>query len=50
MERHHAYRIYLPLKGAELDLLIVMKRTNARPRPAMPSATVCRLKFLIPLI
>lgn len=27
----------LPLKGAELDLLIVMKRTTARPRPAMPS-------------
>lgn len=27
----------LPLKGAELDLLIVMKRTSARPRPAMPS-------------
>ncbi|MCU6663276.1 MAG: glycine cleavage system transcriptional repressor [Silvania sp.] len=27
----------LPLKGAELDLLIVMKRTNARPRPAMPA-------------
>jgi len=27
----------LPLKGAELDLLIVMKRTAARPRPDMPS-------------
>ena len=27
----------LPLKGAELDLLIVMKRTTARPRPALPS-------------
>jgi glycine cleavage system transcriptional repressor len=27
----------LPLKGAEMDLLIVMKRTNARPRPAMPA-------------
>lgn len=27
----------LPLKGAELDLLIVMKRTNAQPRPAMPA-------------
>jgi len=27
----------LPLKGAELDLLIVMKRTAARPRPAMPA-------------
>lgn len=27
----------LPLKGAELDLLIVMKRTTARPRPAMPA-------------
>ena len=28
----------LPLKGAELDLLIVMKRTAARPRPAMPAS------------
>jgi glycine cleavage system transcriptional repressor len=27
----------LPLKGAELDLLIVMKRTVARPRPALPA-------------
>lgn len=27
----------LPLKGAELDLLIVMKRTSAQPRPAQPS-------------
>ncbi|WP_275656027.1 ACT domain-containing protein, partial [Cronobacter sakazakii] len=27
----------LPLKGAELDLLIVMKRTSDRPRPAMPA-------------
>lgn len=27
----------LPLKGAELDLLIVMKRTSARPRVALPS-------------
>lgn len=27
----------LPLKGAELDLLIVMKRTTARPRPALPA-------------
>lgn len=27
----------LPLKGAELDLLIVMKRTNAQERPAMPA-------------
>ncbi|WP_058913276.1 glycine cleavage system transcriptional repressor [Entomohabitans teleogrylli] len=27
----------LPLKGAELDLLIVMKRTNAQVRPAMPA-------------
>lgn len=27
----------LPLKGAELDLLIVMKRTSAHSRPAMPS-------------
>ena len=26
----------LPLKGAELDLLIVMKRTTAHPRPPMP--------------
>lgn len=26
----------LPLKGAELELLIVMKRTNARARPPMP--------------
>ncbi|ALB67709.1 glycine cleavage system transcriptional repressor [Cronobacter muytjensii] len=28
----------LPLKGAELDLLIVMKRTTARPRQAMPAS------------
>lgn len=28
----------LPLKGAELDLLIVMKRTTARPRPPMPAS------------
>jgi glycine cleavage system transcriptional repressor len=27
----------LPLKGAELDLLIVMKRTTASPRQALPS-------------
>ncbi|QIX96842.1 MULTISPECIES: glycine cleavage system transcriptional repressor [Cedecea] len=27
----------LPLKGAELDLLIVMKRTTAQERPAMPA-------------
>jgi glycine cleavage system transcriptional repressor len=27
----------LPLKGAELDLLIVMKRTAAQERPAMPA-------------
>jgi len=27
----------LPLKGAELDLLIVMKRTTARPQPALPA-------------
>lgn len=27
----------LPLKGAELDLLIVMKRTTARPHQALPS-------------
>ncbi|NIY49035.1 glycine cleavage system transcriptional repressor [Cedecea colo] len=27
----------LPLKGAELDLLIVMKRTAAQDRPAMPA-------------
>lgn len=27
----------LPLKGAELDLLIVMKRTTARPPQAMPN-------------
>lgn len=27
----------LPLKGAELDLLIVMKRTSDRPRQAMPA-------------
>lgn len=26
----------LPLKGAELDLLIVMKRTSAWPRPPLP--------------
>ncbi len=28
----------LPLKGAELDLLIVMKRTTVRPRPPMPAS------------
>lgn len=27
----------LPLKGAELELLIVMKRTNASARPPMPA-------------
>lgn len=27
----------LPLKGAELDLLIVMKRTTAQARPPLPS-------------
>ncbi len=27
----------LPLKGAELELLIVMKRTTARPPQAMPN-------------
>jgi glycine cleavage system transcriptional repressor len=27
----------LPLKGAELELLIVMKRTSARTRPPMPA-------------
>lgn len=27
----------LPLKGAELELLIVMKRTSASPRPPMPA-------------
>lgn len=27
----------LPLKGAELDLLIVMKRTNAQEQPATPT-------------
>lgn len=27
----------LPLKGAELELLIVMKRTHATPRPPMPA-------------
>ncbi len=27
----------LPLKGDELDLLILMKRTTARPRPQMPA-------------
>lgn len=27
----------LPLKGAELELLIVMKRTNASLRPSMPA-------------
>ncbi len=28
----------LPLKGAELDLLIVMKRTTAQQRPPMPAS------------
>lgn len=33
----------LPLKGAELDLLIVMKRTTAQPRPAMPATVWIRV-------
>lgn len=36
----------LPLKGAELDLLIVMKRTNSQARPDMP-ATV-RVQVQVP--
>lgn len=36
----------LPLKGAELDLLIVMKRTDSHPRPDMP-ATV-RVQVQVP--
>lgn len=40
----------LPLKGAELDLLIVMKRNIARPRPALPATVWYRLKCLIHLI
>jgi glycine cleavage system regulatory protein len=34
----------LPLKGAELDLLIVMKRTTARPAQAMPTPSGFRLR------
>ena len=33
----------LPLKGAELELLIVMKRTTARPPQAMPNTVWVRL-------
>ncbi|MCL7318363.1 glycine cleavage system transcriptional repressor, partial [Escherichia coli] len=33
----------LPLKGDELDHLIVMKRTTASPRPPMPASV--RVKF-----
>ncbi len=38
MECNHLIESTLPLKGAELDLLIVMKRTTARPRPPMPAS------------
>jgi glycine cleavage system transcriptional repressor len=37
MECHYLIESTLPLKGAELDLLIVMKRTTARPPQAMPN-------------
>ena len=33
----------LPLKGAELELLIVMKRTTARPPQAMPNTVWVQL-------
>ncbi|MBK4715492.1 MULTISPECIES: glycine cleavage system transcriptional repressor [Tenebrionibacter/Tenebrionicola group] len=36
----------LPLKGAELDLLIVMKRTNSHPRLDMP--TTVRVQVQVP--
>ena len=36
----------LPLKGAELDLLIVMKRTTARPRPAMPATVWVQVELV----
>jgi len=34
----------LPLKGAELDLLIVMKRTSAQPRRAQPLTVVVQVE------
>ncbi len=34
----------LPLKGAELELLIVMKRTTARPPQAMPNTVWVQLR------
>ena len=34
----------LPLKGAELELLIVMKRTNARLRPPMPDTAFIQVE------
>lgn len=34
----------LPLKGAELELLIVMKRTNARARPPMPATVIVQVE------
>ena len=40
----------LPLKGAELDLLIVMKRTTARPRPPMPALSGFRSMWQTPRI
>ncbi len=40
----------LPLKGAELDLLIVMKRTTARPRPPMPASVWVQVDVQTPRI
>lgn len=34
----------LPLKGAELELLIVMKRTNAKARPPMPDTALVQVE------
>ncbi|WP_312241953.1 glycine cleavage system transcriptional repressor [Pantoea sp.] len=34
----------LPLKGAELELLIVMKRTNAKARPPMPATVFVQVE------
>lgn len=34
----------LPLKGAELELLIVMKRTNATARPPMPATVFVQVE------
>lgn len=38
----------LPLKGAELELLIVMKRTSASTRPPCPPRCGCRWRSSTP--